>query len=59
MTYSTVTGYPFDMNDDETEDEYVDRMIAANDGVPYDPYYTFRSADERRAWEAEVTAAGE
>jgi hypothetical protein len=36
---ASVTGYPFDMNDDETEDEYVDRMIAANDGGPYDPYY--------------------
>jgi hypothetical protein len=31
MTYSTVTGYPFDMNDDETEDEYADRMITLSD----------------------------
>jgi hypothetical protein len=28
MTYATVTGYPLDIEDDEDEDAYVDRMIA-------------------------------
>jgi len=34
MTYATVTGYPFDMREDESEDDYVDRMITEADDTP-------------------------